>query len=127
MLCLMKNMLKISALIACFLLMYVSPCLAEIQLLEDKPAYALSVYGGRMTDNKIDNFAVEFLDLDYEDSYLLTMALARRFATYDELASFELEGQAVKHFDQQDHWEFNALLTARWEAFFFGTNTWTPV
>lgn len=117
--CLMKIILKISASIICFHLMCVSPCLAEIQLLEDKPSYALSIYGGRMTDNEIDDFAFRLLDLDFEDSYLLTLALARRFATYDELASFEIEGQVVKHFDLQDHWEFNALLTARWEAFFW--------
>ena len=114
---LVENLLKISTLVICSLFMCVTPCLAEIQLLEDKPSYALSVYGGRMTDNEIDDFAVGFLDLDFEDSYLLTLALARRFATYNELASFEIEGQVVKHFDQQDHWEFNALIAARWEAF----------
>ena len=119
MFCLIKNVLKKSTLIICFLMIFVSPCLAEIQRLEDKPSYALSVYGGRMTDNVIDDFAVGFLDLDFEDSYLVALALARRFATYGELASFEVEGQIVKHFDQQDHWEFNALLIARWEAFFW--------
>ena len=124
--CLIKNVLKKSTLIICFLMTFVSPCLAEIQRLEDKPSYALSVYGGQMTDNVIDDFAVGFLDLDFEDSYLVALALARRFATYGELASFEVEGQIVKHFDQQDHWEFNALLIARWEAF-FGTDTWIPV
>lgn len=117
--CLIKNVLKKSTLIICFLMTFVSPCLAEIQRLEDKPSYALSVYGGRMTDNEIGDFAVGFLGLDFEDSYLVSLALARRFATYDELASFEVEGQIVKHFDQQDHWEFNALLIARWEAFFW--------
>ena len=43
--------------------------------------------------------------------------MARRVGTYKELASFEVEGQIVKHFDEQDHWEFNALLIARWEVF----------
>lgn len=117
--CLMKNILRSSSLIICFLLISASSCLAEVKLLEEKPAYSLSVYGGRMTDNEIDDFTDGFLDLDFEDSYLLTIALARRFATYGELASFEVEGQIVKHFDQQNHWEFNALLTARWEAFFW--------
>jgi hypothetical protein len=115
----MKNVLRSSALIIGFLLISASSCLAEIELLEEKPLYSLSVYGGRMTDNEIDDFADEFLSLNFEDSYLLTLALARRFATYGELASFEAEGQIVKHFDQQNHWEFNALLTARWEAFFW--------
>jgi len=98
---------------------FINPCLAEIKPLEDKPSYALSVYGGRITDNEIGDFAVGFLDLDFEDSYLVALALARRIATYNELASFEVEGQIVKHFDRQDHWEFNGLLIARWEAFFW--------
>ena len=117
--CIMKCILKSSVLTFCFFLMCAKPCLAEIQLLEDKPSYALNIYGGRMTDNSIDDFGDNFLGINFEDSYLLTMALARRIATLDELASFEVEGQMVKHFDQQDHWEFNALLTARWEAFFW--------
>jgi hypothetical protein len=72
-----------------------------------------------MTDNSIDDFVDNIPGIDFEDSYLLTLALARRIATLGELASVEVEGQIVKHFDQQDHWEFNALLTARWEAFFW--------
>jgi hypothetical protein len=72
-----------------------------------------------MTDNGIDDFVDNIPGIDFEDSYLLTLALARRIATVGELASFEVEGQIVKHFDQQDHWEFNALLTARWEMFFW--------
>jgi hypothetical protein len=117
--CLIKNIPRNSTLIICFLMTFISPCLAEIMPLEDKPSYALSVYGGRITDNEIGDFAVGFLDLDFEDSYLVALALARRIATYNELASFEVEGQIVKHFDRQDHWEFNGLLIARWEAFFW--------
>ena len=117
--CILKYILKSSALVFFYLLMCARPCLAEIQLLEDKPSYALNIYGGRMTDNDIDDFVDNIPGIDFEDSYLLTLALARRIATLGELASVEVEGQIVKHFDQQDHWEFNALLTARWEAFFW--------
>ncbi len=104
-------------LIISLLLLYALPCSAEIRTLENKPLYALSIYGGQMTDNSIDDFSDSFWGLDFEDSYLVALALARRIGTYDELASFEVEGQVVKHFEQQDHWEFNALLIARWEAF----------
>lgn len=117
--CILKYILKSSVLVFFYLLMYARPCLAEIQLLEDKPSYALNIYGGRMTDNNIDDFVDNIPGIDFEDSYLLTLALARRIATVGELASFEVEGQIVKHFDQQDHWEFNALLAARWEMFFW--------
>ena len=102
-----------------FLLLFVNPCLAEIQPLVDKPLYALSIYGGRMTDNSIDDFAHRFYGIEFEESYLLTLALARRIATYSDLASIEVEAQVVRHFDQQNHWEFNALLAARWEDFFW--------
>lgn len=117
--CLIKSFLKNLALAICLLLLYAIPCLAEIQLLEDKPSYALSVYGGRMVDNDIDEFVDNVQGIEFEDSYLLALALARRIATHGELASFEVEGQIVKHFDQQDHWEFTALLTSRWEDFFW--------
>ncbi len=103
----------------CLLLLCAKPCPADIQLLEEKPLYALNVCVGQMTDNSIDDFIDDFLGIDFEDSYLLSLALARRIATIGELASFEVEGQVVKHFDRQDHWEFNALLAARWEAFFW--------
>ena len=108
-----------SVLIISLLLLYALPCSAEIQTLENKPLYALSIYGGQMTNNSIDDFSDSFWGLDFEDSYLIALALARRIGTYDELASFEVEGQVVKHFEQQDHWEFNVLLTARWEAFWW--------
>ncbi len=118
--CLVKIIFQSSPILTvCSLLLCPNPCLAEIQLLEDKPLYALSLYGGRMTDNSIDNFFGSFRSLDFEESYLLTLALARRIATYRDLASFEVEGQVVKHFDLQNHWEFNALLAARWEAFYW--------
>lgn len=117
--CILKHILKSLALVFFYFLVCARPCLAEIQLLEDKPLYALIIYGGRMTDNTIDDFVDNFVGIDFYDSYLLTLALSRRIATFDELASFEVEGQVVKHFDQQDHWEFNALLTARWEKFFW--------
>lgn len=106
-----------SILIISLLLLYTAPCLAEIRTLENKPLYALSIYGGVMTDNSIDDFSDRFWGLDFEDSYLVALALARRFGTYKELVSFEVEGQVVKHFQEQDHWEFNALITARWEVF----------
>ena len=119
-LCIMIIILKSSPILAiCFLLLLTNPCLAKIQPFESKPLYALSIYGGRMTDNNMDDFVDSFYGIDFEKSYLLTLALARRIAIYRDLASFEVEAQVVKHFEQQDHWEFNTLLAARWETFFW--------
>lgn len=81
--CLLKHILKSLSLVFFYFLVCARPCLAEIQLLEDKPFYALNIYGGRMTDNTIDDFVDNFVGIDFYDSYLLTLALSRRIATFD--------------------------------------------
>ena len=79
--------------------------------------YALNLYAGRLTSNHWEEFFSS--ELDFKDSYLLTVALARRIGAYEDKASFEIEGQIVKHFNVQTHWELNALVAARWEAFWW--------
>jgi hypothetical protein len=79
--------------------------------------YALNVYGGRLTSNHWEEFFHS--KLDFKDSYLVAAALARRIGAYENKASFEIEGQIVKHFNIQTHWELNAIVSARWEAFWW--------
>lgn len=83
----------------------------------DERLYALNVYGGWMTANHWDDFFLNAADLDFKDSYFVAVALARRIGKYQDKASFEIEGQVVKHFNFQTHWELNALIVARWEKF----------
>jgi hypothetical protein len=79
--------------------------------------YALNLYAGRLTSNHWEEFFSS--ELDFKDSYLVTAALARRIGAYEDKASFEIEGQIVKHFNVQTHLELNALFAARWEAFWW--------
>lgn len=79
--------------------------------------FALNLYAGRLTSNNWEEFFTS--ELDFKDSYLVTAALARRIGGYGDKASFEIEGQIVKHFNIQTHWELNALVAARWEAFWW--------
>lgn len=81
--------------------------------------YAFSLYGGRMTSNHIDDFIDSAEDIDFEKSWLTVAALSRRIANYKDLISFEIEGQLARHFRLQDHWEFNSLIAARWEPFWW--------
>lgn len=82
--------------------------------------YSLNIYGGEISKNHADDFILHTNRLRLTESRLLAVTLARRLGTYKNMASLEIEGQIVKHFyDIQDHWEFNALLTARWDAFFW--------
>jgi len=81
--------------------------------------YALNVYTARMSTNHMGDFFNPNGDINFTDSYLVAATLAKRIGSWDEKASFELEGQIVKHFHLQTHWEFNALASARWEAFWW--------
>ena len=85
----------------------------------DERPYALNIYAGRLTSNHWEEFFHNTDELDFKRSYLAAIALARRIGTYRDKASFEVEGQVVKHFDIQTHWELNALVTARWESFWW--------
>ena len=85
----------------------------------DERLYALNLYAGWMTSNHWDDFFHNVDDLNFKDSYLIGVALARRIGTYQNKASFEIEGQIVKHFHFQTHWELNALVAARWEEFWW--------
>jgi len=79
--------------------------------------YALNLYAGRLSSNHWEEFFDS--ELDFKDSYLVTAAFSRRIGSYGDKASFEIEGQIVKHFNIQTHWELNALVAARWEAFWW--------
>ncbi|MBW2355547.1 MAG: hypothetical protein JRF23_02040 [Deltaproteobacteria bacterium] len=58
-----------------------------------------------------------FGEARYEDSHLVGLGLSRKIGTYKDLIGFEVEGQAVKHFGDQDNEELNALIVARWLPF----------
>ena len=88
------------------------PCYAE------KYPYALSVYTGQMTSNNFEDFFTEEA-VNFKDSYLLAISLARNLGHWKDKLSYEVEGQLVKHFNRQKHWEFNLLGILRWEKFFW--------
>lgn len=77
--------------------------------------WAVTVYGARLTDGDLDD-TVTF-DSDFEDAWLAAVALSRKFYSFRGILDLELEGQVVKHFEDQDHWEFNSLLIYRWLPF----------
>jgi hypothetical protein len=83
----------------------------------EEKLYSLNIYAGQITTNGIGSLLIHFYDPDFKNSYLTAVTLARRIGTYKKMASFEVEGQVVKHFKMQNHWEINALIIARWEAF----------
>ena len=77
---------------------------------------AIAVFGGIMTDNKWED-AVAPWNLDFRDSTFVGLAASHVIGRFDDRLGFEIEGQVVRHFGDQDHWEFNLPIVARWEAF----------
>lgn len=76
---------------------------------------SLNLYWGRLSSNHWEE-VLQPGELDLVDSWLVAASYARRLGGVDDLLSFEAEGQLVRHYHRQSHWEINALATLRWEA-----------
>jgi len=77
--------------------------------------WSITAYGGRMTDGSLAESAS--LSTGLLDSYLAALAISRECMTWGEKAALEVEGQIVKHFGDQKHFELNGLVIARWRSF----------
>ena len=78
--------------------------------------FAVTVYGGRMTDGDFGDALTG--QADFIDAYVVVGALSWTFARYFEDAlSFELEGQVGKWWGDQHNVEFNLPLAIRWSKF----------
>lgn len=88
---------------------------------------SLNLYVGQLSTNEWEEFFGFGDSLNFKSSYLAALTLAHRIGAYKNVASFEVEGQVVKHFNLQDHWELNALVIARWDAFWWDKSVDTSV
>jgi len=84
---------------------------------------ALSLFAAQMTDNSWHEI-LRLDDLRLRHASLAGIAWSRRFAHLDDRAEFDLEGQVVRHFGDQEHWEFNVAVLGRWMR--FPWDRWLP-
>ena len=86
---------------------------------EETSERALTGYVGRITTvNAWHDIVLHPNELEFADAYLATVALSHPLRRYhDDDLGLETEGQVVYNFGDQSHWEFNALLAARWYRF----------
>jgi len=99
----------------------VSPCLGRSEATPGPesahPRYALSLYGGALTDEdwrkSIGGQA------DFVESQLVVAAVQRSlWGKASDPWSIGMEANAAKHFGIQEHWEFNVpVLTLSWHRF----------
>ena len=77
--------------------------------------WSATLYGAVLLEGNLSDGSL--LNSGFEDSYLTALAVAKRMASWEDKIDLELEGQIVKHFRGQEHWEFNALGIGRWLPF----------
>ncbi|MGB5748072.1 MAG: hypothetical protein WBM69_13885 [Desulfobacterales bacterium] len=78
--------------------------------------FAVTVYGGRMTDGDFGDSLTG--KADFIDAYVVVGALSWTFARYFEDAlSLEIEGQVGKWWGDQHNLEFNLPVAIRWSKF----------
>jgi hypothetical protein len=77
--------------------------------------YALTLFAGRMTDNRWHEIAR--FDVRFRDAYLAGLGGSRRVGDLFDSIDIELEAQAVRHFRGQSHWEVNGAVVGRWARF----------
>ena len=77
--------------------------------------WSLSLYAGRLSVT--DTSVIFSGGVEFEDSGVAGVALSKELFTSWESLVWEAEVQINKHFGDQDHVEFGALILARWTAF----------
>ncbi len=77
---------------------------------------AIALFGGILTDNDWQE-SFQPWRLDYRHSGFVGIAASHVLARPDPRYSIEIEGQIAQHFGDQDHFELNLPIIARWHAF----------
>jgi hypothetical protein len=81
---------------------------------------ALTLYVAKMSSEPgWEDVVLDPVGSAYIGTYLAAAAVSGSYASYRKDAlHLEAEGQVVRYFGQQDHWEFNAVpVVARWRRF----------
>ena len=98
------------------IVLLLAPCPALAQTGD----WAATIYSARIsTQPGWEDLLIDTAGTEFADSYLLVGALSRQYARrFDGALAIEWEGQVVRHFGDQHHWEFNALpIVLRWQRF----------
>jgi hypothetical protein len=105
--------MKLKIMIFLILFLSFSPSFAHS---EDSKDHHITLYGAVMTDGALAETAALTANMDRDFKFAAVMAGKKIGNLFDKI-DFELEGQVVKHLAGQHHWEFNALVVARWLRF----------
>jgi len=93
---------------------------AIIMLPVDVPAseknWYVSIYGAIQTGEDLPGALT--LPTDFKPDYkFAALAVGKKIGAWREFLDLELEGQAVRHFDKQNYYEFAGAFVVRWLKF----------
>jgi hypothetical protein len=102
---------KIAVCVFCIIL-YLS---CSLKALGAQGKWSITAYGAVLTRAPIEEALFNASEID-ESFKFIALAIGRQIVCYKNI-DLELEGQVVKHFENQNHMEFNALFIVRWLKF----------
>jgi hypothetical protein len=76
--------------------------------------WAVTLLGGQYSGSKLLELGAR---LEFKDSYTAGLAVSYQFVDWGPHIRWELEGQMLKHFGEQEHVEFASTINARWITF----------
>ncbi len=79
--------------------------------------HAITIYLGQSSPDTFSSIIFKPYKTNFEDTYLVAMALSTKLFDIGEHLDIELEGSIVRRFGDDDNWEFNASLFIRWDNF----------
>ena len=88
---------------------------AEAETKSDTFKWGVHLYYAWLNDGTLGETLT--FNTNIEDSTLMVLGLSRTFYTFRDWFDLGFEFDVGKHFQDQDHWEFDALGTFRWIKF----------
>ncbi len=77
--------------------------------------WSVMLYQGFGTSTDLGQILV--LNIKSEDSLFTGLAANRKMFPFWRYFTFELEGQVIRHYRKQEHWEYNGLFIVRFHPF----------
>ncbi len=91
------------------------PAVAKEPWLNER--WQIMVFAGGLSTNEFLSEIILGGTLEFEDSAVAGVGVSKRLFDLGDYVGIEAEGQAIKHFGAQNHWEFTALFLVRWLVF----------
>ena len=87
----------------------------EVSADEEIDTWSIFAYGGKWSDNRIGEIIQGRTKL--RSSYVWVGGVSRKVHDFNDDLQLEMEFNVARHSGKQDHYEFNAAASLRWQSF----------